>query len=47
MVTPIAQTIEIATNELSSADSKVTGGQKRKINDNNTIFQKNFKTTRQ
>ena len=47
MVTPIAQTIEMAKSELSSADSNVIRGQKRKSYDNKTIFKKDFKTTRQ
>ena len=47
MVTPIAQTIEMAKSELSSKNSKVIRGQKRKSYDNNTIFKKDFKTTRQ
>ena len=47
MVTPIAQTVEMAKSEMSREGSKVIRGRKRKATQDATIFQKDFKTARQ
>ena len=47
MITPIAQTLEMAKSEVSREGSKVIRGRKRKASQDATIFQKDFKTARQ